>query len=66
MSARSVAFSVKMSAEDHQRLKDLAEHFAINGTAVLRMLVKREHDRVVAMPQAIREKLADARKGTGE
>ena len=49
-------FNIRLSVEDHQRLQELAHHYAITGTSVLRMLVKQRHDEAV-LPQ----KMANAR-----
>ena len=41
---KSLVFNLRMSSEDMDRLLVIAEHYELSAAAVVRMLVKREHD----------------------
>lgn len=40
-------FTLRFTPEDRQRLKQLEHHYALNGTSVIRMLLKREADAIL-------------------
>ncbi|HKY39246.1 MAG TPA: hypothetical protein VJN18_25085 [Polyangiaceae bacterium] len=41
---REKQLNVRLSPEEAARLEAVAEHYSLSAAAVLRMLVKREHD----------------------
>jgi predicted DNA-binding protein len=41
---REKQLNIRLSPEESQRLEAVAEHYSLSAAAVLRMLVKREHD----------------------
>jgi hypothetical protein len=43
-SMREKQLNIRLSPEEAQRLEFIAEHYSLSAAAVLRMLVKREHD----------------------
>lgn len=43
-----VQFNLRLPLADHARLVEVAEHLALTPTSVLRMLVKRRHDAMLA------------------
>lgn len=45
---REKQLNIRMSPEEAQRLDAVAEHYSLSAAAVLRMLVKREHDSLFA------------------
>ena len=47
-SIRDRQFNMRLNADELERLRDLAAHFGLQSADVVRMLVKREHDRVVS------------------
>jgi hypothetical protein len=55
---REKLFTMRMSEEEASRLEAVAAHYALNAAGVIRMLVKREFDRVgaEAAPQPARPK----------
>ncbi len=44
--ARERLFTMRMSEEEHARLETVAKHYALNAAGLIRMLVKREDDRL--------------------
>ena len=46
---RDKLFTMRMSAEETERLEAVAEHYALSAAGLLRMLVKREFD---ALPRS--------------
>jgi predicted DNA-binding protein len=45
---RERLFTMRMSDEESQRLEAVAKHYALNAAGVIRMLVKREFDAIIA------------------
>jgi predicted DNA-binding protein len=45
--AREKLFNMRMSEDEQARLEALASHYALNAAGVIRMLIKREADRLV-------------------
>jgi len=43
-SMREKQLNIRLSPEEAARLEEVAEHYSLSAAAVLRMLVKREHD----------------------
>jgi len=41
---REKQLNIRLSPEESARLEAVAEHYSLSAAAVLRMLVKREHD----------------------
>ncbi|MEO7032742.1 MAG: hypothetical protein ABI548_02840 [Polyangiaceae bacterium] len=46
-SMREKQLNIRLSPEEAARLEAIAEHYSLSAAAVLRMLVKREHDTLV-------------------
>jgi hypothetical protein len=49
---REKTFNVRLSVEEAERLDAVAKHYSLTAAAVLRMLVKQEHDRLELKKQA--------------
>ena len=49
---RERLFTMRMSDEEYERLELVAKHYALNAAGVLRMLVKREADSLLAATPA--------------
>ena len=66
-SMREKQLNIRLSPEESARLEIVAEHYSLSAAAVLRMLVKREHDQIsglgaVLAGRAVGHKLAVALK----
>lgn len=68
---REKQLNIRLSPEEATRLEEVAEHYSLSAAAVLRMLVKREHDQIspvragiagYRLGQAIAEKLKKPKK----
>jgi len=51
-SMREKQLNIRLSPEEAARLEAVAEHYSLSAAAVLRMLVKREHDSLVDAREA--------------
>jgi predicted DNA-binding protein len=58
-SMREKQLNIRLSPEEAARLEMVAAHYSLSAAAVLRMLVKREHDSLVDAREA---KASDKRK----
>ncbi|MFO0658888.1 MAG: hypothetical protein U0165_03505 [Polyangiaceae bacterium] len=43
---REKMFNMRLSVEEAERLERVAKHYGLNGSGVIRMLIKREADRL--------------------
>lgn len=43
---REKQFNIRFSEEESARLEELTQHYSLNGAAVVRMLLKKDYDRV--------------------
>ena len=46
MTGRTQQKNIRLNEEEWKRLAELAEHFGLDVSSTIRMLVKKEHDRI--------------------
>lgn len=48
---RERQFNVRLNDEEAARLEEVSKHYGLNGAALFRMLLKKEHDRLLTRQQ---------------